>query len=396
MIDDLLRDREVVAALDAVGGHDDREDAVARVAWTVLAEPGDGVAGALIAELGAAESLRFVVADAAGLLTPRRAPHVVEEGIARWRPRAEIRGVREAILGARDAGAHLVLPGDETWPTPVDDLREHAPALLWVRGDPRMLVREPSVAIVGARAASAYGEMLAAEFAGDLAASGAVIVSGGAYGIDGSAHRAALSVDGATVAFLAGGVDRAYPQGHRQLLERIVERGAVVSEVPCGTAPTKWRFLSRNRLIAAVSRATVVVEAGWRSGSLNTAGHASALGRALGAVPGPVTSAASAGCHRLLREYDARCVTTTAEIRELWEIDSHPSTSPAMRDPDLVRLLDALSSRSALPVAELCRRSGLAPERIGALLGMAELDGIVARAEGGWRRSAVRTTRGGG
>jgi len=167
-----------------------------------------------------------------------------------------------------------------------------------------------------------------------------------------------------------------------------------VSEVPCGTAPTKWRFLSRNRLIAAVSDATVVVEAGWRSGSLNTAGHAAALGRPLGAVPGPVTSASSAGCHRLLREYDARCVTTTAEIRELWG-DGPPGTSPGRgTDPDQSRVLDAMSSRDARAAAELSRRSGLAPERVNALLGLLELEGAVRRVEGGWQRARVSERRG--
>ena len=270
----------------------------------------------------------------------------------------------------------------------------HTPTLLWVRGDTALLTAEPRVAIVGARAASGYGEMLAADFAGDLATSGAVIVSGGAYGIDGAAHRAALSVEGKTIAFLAGGVDRAYPQGHQQLLRRIVDTGAVVSEVPCGTAPTKWRFLSRNRLIAALSHATVVVEAGWRSGSLNTAGHAASLGRPLGAVPGPVTSAASAGCHRLLREYDARCVTTSAEIRELWGVVGDAGAVSTRLDPDQVRLLDAMSMRASSSVVELSRRSGLAPERISALLGLWELDGRVSRDEGGWRRTAATDARG--
>ncbi len=146
---------------------------------------------------------------------------------------------------------------------------------------------------------------------------GFAIVSGGAYGIDGMAHRAALASDGTTIAFLAGGIDRFYPLGHESLLTRIAQTGAVVSELPCGAAPTKWRFLQRNRLIAAASQATVVLEAGIRSGSLNTAGHAAALGRPLGAVPGPVTSPASAGCHRLLREFDAMCVVDADQMAEL-------------------------------------------------------------------------------
>jgi DNA processing protein len=242
------------------------------------------------------------------------------------------------------------------------------------------------VAIVGARASSGYGEHVAAEISGDLAATGAVIVSGGAYGIDGAAHRAALGVQGATVAFLAGGVDRAYPAGHQQLLRQIVNQGAVVSELPCGAAPTKWRFLARNRLIAALGHATVVVEAGWRSGSLNTAGHAAALGRPLGAVPGPVTSATSAGCHRLLREYDALCVTSAAEVRELCGVSEAASVAQEAADPERIRLLDAMSARSRASVQELARRSGLAPDRVRALLGILQLEEEADHDDGGWRR----------
>ena len=218
-------------------------------------------------------------------------------------------------------------------------------------------------------------------------------MSGGAYGIDGVAHRAALGVEGATVAFLAGGVDRAYPMGHQRLLQHIAAEGALVSEPPCGTAPTKWRFLARNRLIAALGHATVVVEAGWRSGSLNTAGHAATLGRPLGAVPGPVTSAASAGCHRLLREYDAQCVTSPAEVRELWGQSAAAPPEGTAHDPDRVRLLDAMSARSRRSVDELARRSGLAPGRVLALLGLLELEGEVDVEETGWRHLAASSQR---
>lgn len=393
MMDALLEDAAAVSAVRDLRGPDDVEEALARAAWSVVAEPGDGIAGALIAELGAANALRFALDDSVpALLTPSawgsaRAGRALAEARARWQPRAAPRAVREALQGARDVEARLLIPGDEHWPLSVDDLGGHAPAVLWVRGDPGLLVAEPRVAIVGARASSGYGETVAAEFAGDLASTGVVIVSGGAYGIDGAAHRAALGVGGGTVAFLAGGVDRAYPAGHEQLLRRIVERGAVVSELPCGAAPTKWRFLSRNRLIAALADATVVVEAGWRSGSLNTAGHAAALGRPLGAVPGPVTSAASAGCHRLLREYDARCVTSASEVRELWGSGAAGETTGEQRsDPDRTRLLDAMSTRARLPAGELARRTGLSAEQVNALLGLLELEGMAVRSEDGWRR----------
>src|SRR5690606_5565399 len=199
-------------------------------------------------------------------------------------PRMRHQAVVEALTGAVEVGARLLLPGDPDWPHRLDDLEAHAPLVLWVRGDVSLLSTVDSIGIVGARAATGYGEHVTAELSGSLAADGTVVVSGGAYGVDGAAHRAALGVGGRTIALLAGGVDRPYPAGHRELFDRIIASGALVAETPCGTAPTKWRFLARNRLIAALGAATVVVEAGWRSGSLNTAGHAAALGRPLGAV----------------------------------------------------------------------------------------------------------------
>lgn len=392
MIDALLGDADTIKAVHRLRPDGEIADALARVAWNVIAEPGDGVSGALIDQLGAADALRFALGtdkrwspDGSASARVQQAMH---EGRQRWTPRADIRAVQEALRGADEVSARLILPDDPTWPTSLDDLDEHAPVLLWSRGDPRQLSAQQSVAMVGARAASSYGEHVAAELAGDLAATGTLVVSGGAYGIDATAHRAALGVGGATVAFLAGGVDRAYPSGHQQLFGRIAEAGAVVSEVPCGTAPTKWRFLARNRLIAALGAATVVVEAGWRSGTLNTAGHASALGRPLGAVPGPVTSAASAGCHRLLREYDARCVTNAEEVRELLGTATpSPHRQPA-DDPDQVRLLDALSSRTPRSTLELAARAGLSGERVAGLLGLLALEGIVTRTDAGWRRSS--------
>ncbi|MGM7696665.1 DNA-processing protein DprA [Microbacterium sp. A84] len=386
MMDVLLGDVETRKAAESARPQDDPGETLARVAWGVVAEPGDGVAGAMIAQFGAVEALRYGLSDSGFELSER----AVDEARRRWRPRAQPRAVSDALRGASEVGARLLLPGDDEWPSGLDDLGDHAPSLLWVRGDVAQLTRRERVSMVGARAATAYGDSIASELAGDLAASGTLIVSGGAYGIDGAAHRAALGAGGGTVAFLAGGVDRAYPAGHQQLFERIQTSGAMVSELPCGTAPTKWRFLARNRLIAALGMATVVVEAGWRSGSLNTAGHAAALGRPLGAVPGPVTSAASAGCHRLLREYDARCVTSTAEVRELLgiEIGASADSGEVRTDPDQLRLLDAMSARTARSSTELARISGLSEERVRSMLGMLSLDAQVQQQASGWRLGA--------
>jgi len=214
---------------------------------------------------------------------------------------------------------------------------------------------------------------------------GFAIVSGAAYGIDGMAHRAALASRGTTVAFLAGGLDRFYPSGHDALLTRIVETGAVLSEVPCGTPPTKWRFLQRNRLIAAASQATVVLEAGYRSGSINTANHALDLGRPVGVVPGPVTSAASAGCHKLLRTGLVTLVTGPDEMAQL-VAPLETVGGYSEEHTDEARLLDSLSTRAPRSPTDLAARSGLAVSVVQALLGALELEGRVVERERGWMR----------
>lgn len=382
----MLDDARLLPLAERLRPAGDPVETLARVAWSVLVEPGDGTAGALVDAHGAPQALEIALQDA-GLLTPGIVtPAALADARTRWHPRAHAQAVMEAMTSCLDVGGHLMLPGDTGWPAGLQDLGPHAPLVLWARGDLTSFTAGPAVAMVGARAASPYGESVAADIAGDLAGACAVVVSGGAYGIDGASHRAALGVGGVTVAFLAGGVDRAYPVGHHQLFERIRKGGLVVSEVPCGGAPTKWRFLQRNRLIAAASLATVVVEAGWRSGTLNTAGHAAALGRPIGAVPGPVTSAASAGCHRLLREFDAICVTNAQEVRELWDDRALDAPSQPRVDPERVRLLDAMSMRTPRDAGDLARRCGLSVDRVRSLLGLLALDGVVVQTPEGWRR----------
>jgi DNA processing protein len=357
----------------------------AAAVWSCLTEPGDVVAGAAISALGADEALELA------LRPPANADKAWREGIKRWMPR--LATVDDALTAARRVGATLITPTDPIWPRSLDDLQAHAPHCLWVRGDLSALdASHPTIALVGARAATTYGEHVATDLAAGLVAAGVTVVSGGAYGIDAMAHRASITAGGTTVAVLAGGVDRLYPAGNATLLGRIIGgAGAVIAEVPCGTTPTKWRFLQRNRLIAATAAGTVVVEAGWRSGSLNTAGHAAALGRPLGAVPGPVTSAASAGCHRLFREYDARCITSAADARELIGLGATTSgMETAGRIDDRTRVLDALSARATRSVAEIARRAGLDPEQSAALVALLELEGRAQRSHDGWRLIAGR------
>jgi len=364
----------------------------AAVAWSVIAEPGDGIAGAVRGVYGDASAYdRLVAGDEVSAAATETGldPRALAAARDRWRPRAAAELLAEPLRRAAACGARVLVPGEEAWPAALDDLGPHAPACLWVRGDPAAL-HPVGIALVGARAATSYGEHVAGELAAGIAQAGTPVVSGAAYGIDGAAHRAVLAVGGVTVAFLAGGCDRLYPAGNGTMLERIVTTGAVVGEVPCGAAPTKWRFLARNRLIAAVTGATVVVEAGARSGSLNTAGHAAALGRPLGAVPGPVTSAASVGTHRLLREYDARCVTSAADALELI---GHGEPAPLPLGgftDDRVRVRDALSRRVYRETGAVAAASGLAPAEVEAVLGMLLLDGAVEHGPAGWRLAAPR------
>lgn len=399
----LDRARSALTGVADTSGFSERRMLCAYAAglWSCLVEPGDGVAGRLIAASDPVDALAWVsvgrpddaVAQASGLTAKES-----HDALNRWRPRLVPHAVDAAFASAARAGAVLLTPDDDAWPVGLRDLGEHAPLCLWVRGDLGAL--QPlhrSLAIVGARAATGYGEDMAMELAAELSGRGVTIVSGAAYGIDGAAHRGALSAGGTTVALLAGGVDRPYPVGHSQLIDSILGSGVVASEVACGTAPTKWRFLQRNRLIAALAGAVVVVEAGWRSGSINTAAHASSLGRPLGAVPGPVTSAASAGCHKLLREYDAQCITGPDDAAELLGLGSHPTLFDALdeaaRTDDRVRIADALSSRSWRDIDDIARRTGMSPGEVQTQLGMMQLAGDAEYDGAGWRRAAVGVAR---
>jgi len=330
--------------------------------------------------------------------------------VERWLPRlTDYEPERDLDALSRLSGQVLV-PGDPRWPSALDTLGTDAPFCLWVRGQPDLgplLAR--SVSVVGARAATAYGERVARDLATDLAERQVTVVSGGAYGIDAAAHRGTLASGGRAVAVMAGGADRLYPAGNQRMLAAVLaEGGTILSEVPPGRLPTKSRFLQRNRLIAAASRVTVVVEAAWRSGALSTAHHAARLLRPVGAVPGPVTSMTSAGCHRLLRDGVAVCVTGADDVLELGglldpdELDAgHPTSAltAAGRPTDgwdeaTVRVLDALPRRSAVDEDRVARDAGVGLREARASLGLLELEGRVERHGTGWRlRQAGRATR---
>ncbi|AQP46609.1 DNA protecting protein DprA [Tessaracoccus aquimaris] len=277
-----------------------------------------------------------------------------------------------ALQRATDAcGARFIIPGDDEWPAPLAALdvvqvgqQAGQPVGLWVRGQP--LRAEGQVAVVGARAASGYGEQVAVTLAADLAANGRGIVSGLAFGIDAAAHRGALGMRGLSTAVVASGVDEPYPAAHRHLADTLMGSGALVSEVPPGERPTRHAFLARNRIIAALSDAVVIVEAAARSGAKNTASWASALGRPLLAVPGPVTSSLTATPHRLIREGVAILCTGAADVDEVLgppgavpEPDGRGAPRPvdALADA-LLEVRDAVGAGEDVPVAALCLRTG--------------------------------------
>jgi DNA processing protein len=319
------------------------------------------------------------------------------EGLALRLPDASGADDLEAAAGL---GARLVCPGDDEWPPGLDDLVGcDADCLgLWARGPVSLRAAcERAVAVVGTRAATEYGLTVASELGAGLAERGWTIVSGLAYGIDAAAHRGALAAHGLTVAVLACGVDVAYPRAHGSLYSDVVATGLVVSEHPPASAPTRARFLVRNRLIAALSTGTVVVEAAPRSGARSTARHAGELYRQVMAVPGPVTSTLSAGCHQLLRDRpDTVLVTRAAEVVEqvgaLGEFADRVSGPVLRRDllgPSVSRVLDAVPFTRRAPLPRVAASAGMRTDAVEAALAALAVHGLVDTQDGEW---ALTTT----
>ena len=418
---------------------------LARAALTYLAEPGDPVLGALLAVCDPAEVLAAIKADTSpeasqlGSIHPLGSVHQVGSvdgasqpsqisptsraalgrALARWRVRLPKLPADAGIADAGRGGIRLVCPEDAEWPGALDQLGPARPYALWLRGNTDLrLACTRSVSVVGSRAATSYGAHVAGEIAADLGERGWAVVSGGAYGIDAAAHRGALAAEGVTIAVLACGVDYPYPAGHADLFAAIGAQGLVVSEWPPGCRPARTRFLTRNRVIAALAGGTVIVEAGERSGALNTARHAADLGKPLMAVPGPVTSAQSAGCHRIIREWSAACVTRAAEIIEMLSPLSVPdplapggrfsdTLPPGGRSPDApvprglfpdddapgrdqldtdcARVLDALPSRGGAGTSTIAVEAGVDLDTVLRCLGQLAGLGFIERCDRGWR-----------
>lgn len=384
------------------------EDRLARATLSFLADPADAVLGQLLQSCDPAQVVAAVSAgrDPLSALPPGTAGLPgLDRALARWRGRlGEVPPAGRLAAWARD-GIRLLVPGDAEWPSQLDDLGSGRPVALWLRGTANLrFAGLRSVAVVGSRAATAYGTHVSTELAAAVAERGWSIISGGAYGIDASAHRGALAVDGQTVAVLASGLSYAYPRGHHELFGAIAEHGALVSEVPPDRAPTRPGFLIRNRIIAALSRGTVVVEAALRSGALNTAKHARELRRPLMAVPGPVTSEHSAGCHELVREWGALCVTGASDVLEhIAPVGTElagPRNGPAVPrdhlDPVTTSVLEAVPARGGRGPAAIAVLAGVDLDTALRCLGLLAAAGFVSRNEHGWRIRPAAITAGPG
>lgn len=366
------------------------DERLARLTLSRIGEPGDLRIAGLVAELGACRLLELLLAD-------QDVSGVLGDGAGRL---AVVDASRDLERAAR-LGIRWIVPGDTEWPAELSGLDAveplhqmgRAPLGLWVRGPLRLNELPRPVAVVGSRSATTYGLEVAAEIAAGLASAGHAVVSGAAYGIDESAHRGALAADGPTIAVLACGVDRAYPVRHQALLDHLAQHGAIVSEVAPGCAPMRMRFLARNRVIAALTHGSVIVEAAARSGALNTANWASRLNRPVMGVPGPVNSAPSEGVHQLIRSGAATLVTCAQDVLELvGGMGQHLAEPPRGRSTSRDRLtrnqqrvLDAVPRRRAVGSDSIARTAGLGIVAVrSALEGLAKR-GLVEHYPTGWR-----------
>jgi DNA processing protein len=373
----------------------------ASVAWSVICEPGDAFAGQLVRAFGPARALelelnRTSAAEYVGLFAEVSSVDVqkfgkfertLSDARERWLPRMNLTQVVGACARMSDLGGWFLTPDSQHWPSAFFDLDHHAPRGLWGLGNKDALGNlDLAISFVGSRMSSSYGEASCLELIAPLAERNYSIVSGGAYGIDASAHRATLASDGVTIAMMAGGLDRLYPSGNIELFKALSSSGALLSELPPGAEPTKWRFLQRNRLIAALGQATIVVEANPRSGAVSTANRALELGRPLGAVPGPINAPGSDGCHQLIRSTHAELVTCAEDILELVR-------GSELTDFARFEGLGALETRvndvigfGSADLDTICSEAGLTKSE--ALIGIASLNllGLIEEDSTGWRR----------
>lgn len=373
----------------------------AAITWSVICEPGDAFAGQLISTFGAGRALALELSrtsgkDYAALFSEAgsdwlemqkfgRFERTLADARERWHSRLSHSRVRQAVETMSALDGWFLTKDSEHWPVRLNDLGNHAPRGLWGIGAGQSNP-ERALSVVGSRIATNYGENATSELVGPMVSRGFVIISGGAYGIDAHAHRTTLALEGSTVAVMAGGLDRLYPSGNRELFKDIATRGLLLSELPPGSEPTKWRFLQRNRLIAALGDATLLVEAQGRSGAVSTANRAVDLGRPLGAVPGAINTPGSDGCHQLIRDFKAQLITCSADILELMGEGEITVSNASLGLGALeTRVLDVIGTTIA-DISRICGEGGLT--RSEAEVGIASLSllGLIDRDFSGWRR----------
>jgi DNA processing protein len=364
----------------------------ARMALSCAVDGGEPDAALLVERLGAQGAWAKIGEGALG------------EPLARRAATTDLEAVQQRT---GEVGARFVVPGEEEWAAGLDDLayaepiqrRGGVPFGLWLRGPGHLAqLATQSVAVVGSRAATAYGSAFATDLGAELAELGVTVVSGMAFGIDAAAHRGALVVGGPTLGVVANGVDVAYPPGNTPLFDAVARDHLLVSELPPGAHPTRIRFLARNRLIAALSRGTVVVEAALRSGARNTAGWALECQRPLMAVPGPVHSRASTAPHLMIRNGQATLVTSAAEVLELVSgMGEHlvtPAPSPRRATDTLTEnqlaVFEATPARRRLSFGDIALAAGVPVPTCLAALHDLETAGLVEGSEQGWRALPVR------
>lgn len=385
----------------------------ARAGLSQIIEPGDAYAGTVLRHWGPARTLAIICGEdhPTGEEWQQLGPRTesFRNAMSRWRGRRGYLHPERALKNIRRLQGGFIIPEDLAWPAALDDLEDQRAIGLWWRGSCDLPNMAQMVSVVGSREVTNYGQQVTHGFVGHLVRSGFSVLSGGAYGIDAHAHAAALAVaEGGsppTVAVLAGGLDQFYPAGNTRMLESVIERGAMISELPPGFRPNRYRFLHRNRIIAALSATTLVVEARWRSGAQSTAHHALGLGREVGVVPGPIDAASSAGCHRLLRDTPSSIVFDKETLTELTGPGPGPVIGPGTEataasittadrravdelNQEELLVYEALPVRSGTNVDRLCGITGLPAPSVIRVLTALQVGRQVEQLDSGWRKTS--------
>lgn len=398
----LISESEIAKLISPLCETDNATEVFASAALSLLTEPGDRIAGRFVNRLGSVQTLSLLIKRLSATRVQETYPMLAQElsndfntsfvklwddACQRWMPRLNLNSLRACLTGFSETKGILIDRQGSDFPSQLHDLDDATPLVLWVRGNAGALHFEHSMAIVGSRIATGYGQQVSVDLAEVCAKRQVTTVSGGAFGIDSLVHRASLELESPTIAVLAGGLDQLYPRGNAPLFEQLLRENVIIAEVAPGVAPAKWRFLMRNRLIAALGQATVVVEAGKRSGSMSTAGHALTLERPIGVVPGRIYDSSSRGCLNLHRDNPGavQLLTCAEDTLELIGLESKPFELRESLGKLELRALDAFGRRT-LTILDVQRIAGLTFSEAQLALGRLELDGYLERHINGYRK----------